>query len=117
MSATNGRLACLSGRDGRRLWLFTAPSARPPLLETIPYIRGRGNVLTRAVPLPDGRLVVGGACGRLWVLALSTGEVEREINVGSAVLATPLVHDDGGGCAVTVADFDGGVHHYCAGAL
>ena len=79
------------------------------------YIRGRGNALTQAVPLPHScKAVVGGACGRLWVLDLRSGRIDREIDLGSALLATPLVHDDG---AVTIADFDGYVHHFCAGTL
>eukprot|EP01051_Picozoa_sp_SAG22_P013695 SAG22_NODE_1563_length_4114_cov_6.143711_2_plen_476_part_00 len=120
VSSTTGHLVCIDGRDGATLWTFEPAGgpARKPLVETVPYVRGRGNVLTPALPLTSAgdqkKLVLGGACGRLFVLAAGSGELLVELELGSAVLATPLVHADG---AVTVADFDGRLHHWPAGSL
>ena len=108
VSSSNGMLLCLAASSGVERFRFV-PSERAPVLETQPYIRGRGNALTRAA-VGCGRIFVGGACGRAWCLDASTGRLLAELEgTSSALLASPVAHDDG---SATVADHDGGVRRW-----
>jgi outer membrane protein assembly factor BamB len=99
---SNGRVAAVALADGRRLWTFS--SDRAPLLDVLPYFRGRGNLLTPPAVSTD-RVVVGGADGFLYTLSAATGRLVHEEDLVEPVTAPPLITPGG----MAVATFAGQV--------
>jgi outer membrane protein assembly factor BamB len=104
-STTNGVVAAIDASTGRVLWRHQA--GRAPLLDFLPYFRGRGSYLA-APTLWNGRVLLGSADGFLYVLDARSGDSLAEVPFGSPI-TSPIGATEQG---ITVCTFGGLVSRY-----
>lgn len=108
ISMTNGRICAVAVADGRRLWDFH--TRRVPLVDVLPYFRGRGNMLT-AVCVIGRNMTFGGADGFLYTLDRSTGTLVHEEELGEAITVPPVAAGGGTLVATLRGDVSWRPHH------